>query len=44
MVRENVPGLLLNPWGALAPCAAIAATGIAIGLACDRNVRRPARA
>lgn len=44
MVRENVPGLLLNPWGALAPCAAIAATGIAIGLACDRNTRRPARA
>jgi peptide/nickel transport system permease protein len=44
MVRENVPGLLLNPWGALAPCAAIALTGIAIGLACDRNTRRPARA
>jgi peptide/nickel transport system permease protein len=44
MVRENVPGLLLNPWGALAPCAAIALTGIAIGLACDRNTRRPAHA
>jgi peptide/nickel transport system permease protein len=44
MVRENVPGLLLNPWGALAPCAAIALTSIAIGLACDRNMRRPAHA
>jgi peptide/nickel transport system permease protein len=44
MVRENVPGLLLNPWGALAPCAAIALTGIAIGLLCDRNARRPAHA
>ena len=44
MVRENVPGLLLNPWGALAPCAAIALTGIAVGLACDRNTRRPAHA
>jgi peptide/nickel transport system permease protein len=44
MVRENVPGLLLNPWGALAPCAAIAATAIAIGLSCDRNMRRPAHA
>jgi peptide/nickel transport system permease protein len=44
MVRENVPGLLLNPWGALAPCAAIAMTGIAIGLLCDRNTRRPAHA
>jgi peptide/nickel transport system permease protein len=44
MVRENVPGLLLNPWGALAPCAAIAITAIAIGLSCDRNMRRPAHA
>jgi peptide/nickel transport system permease protein len=44
MVRENVPGLLLNPWGALAPCAAIALTGIAVGLACDRNTRRLAHA
>jgi peptide/nickel transport system permease protein len=44
MVRENVPGLLLNPWGALAPCAAIAVTAIAIGLACDHNTRRLARA
>jgi peptide/nickel transport system permease protein len=44
MVRENVPGLLLNPWGALAPCAAIALTAIAIGLACDRNTQRPAHA
>jgi peptide/nickel transport system permease protein len=44
MVRENVPGLLLNPWGALAPCAAIALTGIAIGLTCDHNTRRPAHA
>jgi peptide/nickel transport system permease protein len=43
MVRENVAGLQLNPWGALAPCAAIALTGIAVGLACDRNTRRPAR-
>jgi peptide/nickel transport system permease protein len=44
MVRENVPGLLLNPWAALAPCAAIALTGIAIGLTCDHNMRRPPRA
>ncbi|MDX6718065.1 MAG: peptide/nickel transport system permease protein [Solirubrobacteraceae bacterium] len=44
MVRENVPGLLLNPLGALAPCAAIALTGIAVGLACDRRTSRPAHA
>jgi peptide/nickel transport system permease protein len=44
MVRENVPGLVLNPWGALAPCAAIALTGIAVGLSCDRNTRRLAHA
>jgi peptide/nickel transport system permease protein len=44
MVRENVGGLLLNPWGAMAPCAAIALTAIAVALACDRTAGRPGRA
>jgi peptide/nickel transport system permease protein len=44
MVRENVGGLLLNPWGAMAPCAAIALTAVAVALACDRTAGRPGRA
>lgn len=33
MVRENAPGILLNPWGVLAPSLAIALLAISVNLA-----------
>ncbi|MFE3673948.1 ABC transporter permease [Streptomyces goshikiensis] len=34
MIRENAPGILLNPWAVLAPSLAIAALAISVNLAC----------
>ncbi|MEU3350837.1 ABC transporter permease subunit [Streptomyces sp. NPDC037389] len=35
MIRENAPGILLNPWSVVAPAAAIAALAIATNLAAN---------
>ncbi|MDT0452264.1 ABC transporter permease [Streptomyces hesseae] len=35
MIRENAPGILLNPWSVAAPATAIAALAIATNLAAD---------
>jgi peptide/nickel transport system permease protein len=40
MVRENAAGLLLNPWAALIPCAAIGVTAIVVTFLCDRTAQR----
>jgi len=37
MVRENAPGLLLNPWATALPSLAIAGVAIGVTLACDRG-------
>lgn len=42
MIRENAPGILLNPWSVVAPATAIAALAIATNLAADALA--PARA
>lgn len=34
MIRENAPGILLNPWAVLAPSAAIALLALGVNLAC----------
>lgn len=44
MVRENVSGLLLNPWAALVPSAAIGVTAIVVTVLCDRTARGGAQA
>ncbi|MDX3187156.1 ATP-binding cassette domain-containing protein [Streptomyces sp. MN03-5084-2B] len=45
MLRENLPGVELNPWSVLAPAAALAALAVAVTLALDlagrRRVRKP---
>ncbi|MEJ3748906.1 ABC transporter permease subunit [Actinomycetes bacterium KLBMP 9797] len=35
MVRENGPGILLNPWAVVAPSLAIATVAVAVGFATD---------
>ncbi|MCB5179038.1 ABC transporter permease [Streptomyces antimicrobicus] len=35
MVRENAPGILLNPWGVLAPSLAVALLAISVNLAAN---------
>ncbi|MEU0953611.1 ABC transporter permease subunit [Streptomyces niveus] len=35
MIRENAPGILLNPWAVAAPCLAIGLLAISVNLAAD---------
>jgi peptide/nickel transport system permease protein len=43
MVRENAPGILLNPWAVLAPSLAIGALAISVTLAADTLAPSAAR-
>ncbi|GGS31853.1 ABC transporter permease [Streptomyces nojiriensis] len=43
MIRENAPGILLNPWAVIAPSLAIAALAISANLACASLAPRSAR-
>ncbi|MEC4019837.1 ABC transporter permease [Streptomyces sp. H27-D2] len=43
MIRENAPGILLNPWAVLAPSLAIAALAISVNLACTSLAPRSVR-
>ncbi|MEV0413549.1 ABC transporter permease subunit [Streptomyces sp. NPDC050448] len=42
MIRENAPGILLNPWAVIAPSLAIAALAISVNLACASLAPRSA--
>ncbi len=35
MIRENAPGILLNPWAVAAPCLAIGVLAISVNLAAE---------
>ncbi|MGW3979769.1 ABC transporter permease [Streptomyces mirabilis] len=43
MVRENAPGILLNPWAVVAPGLAIALLAISVNLASSSLAPRPVR-
>ncbi|WP_326811888.1 ABC transporter permease subunit [Streptomyces scopuliridis] len=43
MIRENAPGILLNPWAVVAPSLAIAALAISVNLASASLAPRSAR-
>jgi peptide/nickel transport system permease protein len=43
MVRENTPGILLNPWAVIAPGAAIALLAVSVNLLAATLVPRPGR-
>ncbi|MFD8984855.1 ABC transporter permease [Streptomyces sp. NPDC059564] len=43
MIRENAPGILLNPWAVIAPSLAIAVLAISVNLACASLAPRSAR-
>ncbi|UQX04586.1 ABC transporter permease subunit [Streptomyces sp. RerS4] len=43
MIRENAPGILLNPWAVLAPSLAIAVLAISVNLACTSLAPRSVR-
>ncbi|MER7467450.1 ABC transporter permease subunit [Streptomyces sp. NPDC097981] len=42
MIRENAPGILLNPWAVIAPSLAVAALAVSVNLACASLTPRSA--
>lgn len=43
MIRENAPGILLNPWAVVAPALAIGLLAIGVNLATDALAPAAAR-